>query len=121
MAHDKVEGPSTTMTFLGLEIDNIHQQRRLLLDKLAELKSELKQWAQRKKTTKRELLSIIGKLSFAAKAVPAGRLLLRRLISLSTSAKKLHHYIRLNTEARADTSWKENPTSLSRHRQMLAT
>ena len=25
VAHDKVEGPSTTMTFLGLEIDTIHQ------------------------------------------------------------------------------------------------
>ena len=105
VAHDKVEGPSTTMTFLGLEIDTIHQQLRLPLDKLAELKSELNQWAERKKTTKRELLSIIGKLSFAAKAVPAGRLFLRRLISLSTSAKKLHHYIHLNTEARADISW----------------
>eukprot|EP00731_Ephydatia_muelleri_P009821 Em0005g407a len=55
--------------------------------------------------TKRELLSRIGKLSFAAKAVPAGRLFLRHLIHLSTTARRLHHRLRLNVNARADVEW----------------
>ena len=105
MAHEKVAGPSTTMTFLGLEIDTVSQQLFLPPEKLSDLQSELKHWANRKKATKRDLLSISGKLSFAAKAVPAGRLFLRRLITLSTSVSKLHHNICLNTEARADISW----------------
>eukprot|EP00731_Ephydatia_muelleri_P017502 Em0010g600a len=46
--------------------------------------------------------SLIGKLSFAAKVVPAGRLFLRHLIHLSTSVRWLHHHIHLNPEARAD-------------------
>ena len=36
------------------------------------------------------LLSLIGKLAFAAHAVPADRLFLCRLIDLSTKVKKLH-------------------------------
>ena len=62
----------------------------------------LKQWIRpRKKMTKRELLSLIGKLSFAA----AGRIFLRRLTDLSTSARKLHHHIHLRASATADIQW----------------
>ncbi len=42
---------------------------------------------------------------FAAKAVPAGRLFLRRLISLSTRARRLHHRLPLTKQARADIAW----------------
>ena len=58
-----------------------------------------------RKTTKRRLLSLTGSLSFAERAVPAGRLFLRRLINLSTSVQNLHHHIRLNSEAMADITW----------------
>ena len=34
-----------------------------------------------------------------------GRLFTRRLITLTTKVKKLHHRIRLSSEARADISW----------------
>ena len=34
-----------------------------------------------------------------------GRLFLRCLITLSTKAKRLHHHIRLNSDARADIAW----------------
>ena len=54
---------------------------------------------------KRELLSLIGKLSFTARAIPAGRLFLRRLISLSTTVPQLHHHLRLTSAARADIEW----------------
>lgn len=101
----KMEGPSTILTFLGLQLDSLRQEIRLPPEKLQDLLQELACWASRRSTTKRELLSLIGKLSFAARAVPAGRLFLRRLIMLSTSATSLHHHIRLNTDARADIAW----------------
>ena len=66
---------------------------------------ELDRWSGARKTTKRKLLSLIGVLSFAARAVPAGRLFLRRLITLSTKVERLHHHIRLNQEAQADITW----------------
>ena len=59
----------------------------------------------RRTFTKRELLSLIGKLAFACKVVPPGRLFLRRLIDLSTTATHLHHHVALNKAARADLAW----------------
>ena len=72
-------------------------------DKVTTLMALLSAWdVRKKKVTKRELLSLVGKLSFAAKVIPAGRIFLRRLIDLSTFAKKLHHHITLTASARAD-------------------
>ena len=98
---DKVEGPATTLTLLGLELDSIHQRIRLPKDKLTDLMAQLQAWSQRKKATKRQLLSLIGKLAFAAKAIPAGRLFLRRLIALSSTVTRLKHHVWLN---RSDSS-----------------
>ena len=49
---------------------------------------------------------LLGSLiAFAARAVPAGRLFLRRLITLSTKVRHLHHRLRLNKDVRADILW----------------
>ncbi len=71
---DKVEGPATLITFLGLELDSVRQQVKLPPEKLEAILKELGEWQQRDKVTKRQLLPLIGKLAFAARAVPAGRL-----------------------------------------------
>ena len=105
VALDKLEGPSTSLTFLGLELDSNRQEIRLPPTKIREITAELDRWSCAHKTTKRKLLSLIGVLSFAARAVPAGRLFLRRLIHLSTKVQRLHHHIRLNQEALADIVW----------------
>ena len=51
------------------------------------------------------LLSLIGKLSFAVRAVPVGHLFLRRIITLASTVAQLHLQIRLNAEAHADITW----------------
>ena len=102
---EKVDGPATVLVFLGLILDSLRQEIRLPPEKLQDMLQELTIWLAKCSTTKRELLSLIGKLSFAARAVPAGRLFLRRLIHLSTSVTKMHHHIRLTTDARADIHW----------------
>ena len=105
VALDKLEGPATTITFLGITIHTTLQQLWLPPDKLEEMILLIKSWLGKNKATKRDLLSLIGKLSFAAKVVPSGRLFLRRLIELSTTVSKLHHHIHLNVEAREDIIW----------------
>ena len=105
VAEDKLVGPTTCITYLGIEIDSSQHCIRLPDDKLIELNALLLLWLNKKKTTKRELLSLIGKLSFAAKVVKPGRIFLRRLIDLSKSVSKLHHYIDINRDARLDISW----------------
>ena len=105
IAEDKLVGPTTTLTYLGIEIDSVAMTIRLPADKLQQIKAIIKQWLRRRKCTKRELLSLIGLLAFAAKVVKPGRMFLRRLIDLSTTVDSLHYYIYLNSEARADISW----------------
>jgi len=97
--------PATVFSFLGLELDSVSQQIHLPPKKLREILEELSNWQSHSKTIKQKLLSLIGKLAFAARAVPEGRLFIRRLITLSTKAKWLHHRRRLNSDAQADIAW----------------
>ena len=54
---------------------------------------------------KRDLLSLIGKLSFACKVVPSERIFLQTLIDLSISVEKLHYHLTLTHEAKLDLKW----------------
>ena len=105
LSWNKIEGPSTSLTFLGIQLDTLRWQLRLPEDKLSNHLSLLTELLTKKKCTKRQLLSLIGHLSFATKVIPAGRIFLQRLIDLSTRTKALHHYLYLNQEARADIRW----------------
>lgn len=102
---DKLVGPSQIITYLGIEIDSRLGIIRLPEEKLKELLSLLEKWLHQKKCTKRELLSLIGKLSFACKVVKPGRMFLRRLIDLSTTVERLHHHIYISAETKADIAW----------------
>ena len=105
LAPDKVCGPVTRLTFLGIEIDTAERMLRLPEDKVSALMSLITSWKDRRRCTKRELLSLIGHLSFAAKVVKPGRLFLRRLIDISTTVHHLNHRIHLSMEAREDIRW----------------
>lgn len=105
LADEKLEGPATMITFLGIQFDAASQTLALPEGKFEEIQQELSEWDGRKKCTKRELLSLIGKLSFAAKCVPAGRIFFRRLIDLSTRVSKLGHHLDITVDAREDLAW----------------
>ena len=105
IANDKLIGPVTQLTYLGIEIDSENMFVRVPADKMVKIKAILRNWVGRKKSSKLDLLSLIGILGFAAKVVKPGRMFLRRLIDLSTTVKSNHHFITLNSEARADIHW----------------
>ena len=92
---DKMEGPFTVLIFLGLELNFVLQLIQLPQSKLEQLQQELQLWKECKKTTKHKLLPLIGKLAFAARAVPAGRLFTMCLIAFSSKVTKFHHCIKL--------------------------
>ena len=73
LAPDKLEGPTTRLVFLGILIDSNLMECCLPPDKLSELLAELQVWSIRKKCIKRDLLSLIGKLNYACRIIPAGR------------------------------------------------
>ena len=105
LAPNKLEGPTTRLVFLGTLIDTSSLETSLPDDKLHKLISEFQSWSTRNKCLKRELLSLIGKLNFACRIIPAGRIFLRRLIDLSTSLRLPHHHITMNREAHHDIAW----------------
>ena len=105
LAPDKIIGPVQLLVYLGIEIDTVGMTTRLPGDKLEKILALVATFQGRKKVTKRELLSLIGLLSFASKVVKPGRMFLRRLIDLSITVSSLNFYITLNAEARADLAW----------------
>ena len=98
----KVEGPSTCLEFLGITLDTIRMEARLSVDKVSALKDKLSVLMMKKKVTKRELLSIIGSLSFACRVVVPGRSFLSRLISLSCTARELDFKVYTNKHIKED-------------------
>ena len=102
VAEHKTQGPSTVLTFLGIEIDTVHMQFCLPSEKMARLQDVLLSWSTHQGGTKRELLSLIGSLHHACAVINPGRAFLRHLIELSKVPKALHHFARLNKEALAD-------------------
>ena len=72
---------------------------RLPADKLQHLQELLHSWCGRKAW---ELLSLFGIINHTCKVIQVGCSFLRRLIDVSTTAKKLNHYIRLNGDARSN-------------------
>ncbi|XP_063426544.1 uncharacterized protein LOC134710223 isoform X1 [Mytilus trossulus] len=95
IAHEKTEGPTTKLSYLGLLIDTEKMLIQIPEDKVLELKSKIKWVLGRKKITLRDLQSLCGSLAFCAKALPAGRAFSRRIYLASSHAKKPHHYVRI--------------------------
>ena len=105
VSQKKLEGPATTLVFLGVELDTEAQELRLPGEKLSRLRSIITAWRDKKSCTKRDLLSLIGHLQHACKVVRYGRTFLHQMINLSTGVKELHHHIRLNASFRSDLQW----------------
>jgi len=105
MELSKLEGPSQSLQFLGIEVDTTSLQLRLPEDKLERLKAELLGCIQRDTLFKKELESLVGLLQFATKVVRPGRCFLRRLYSMKDIGSKPNHHVRLNRPAMADIIW----------------
>ena len=95
VAPHKVVGPSTSLVFLGIEIDSLRQ----------EIKQALRQWGDKRAATKRELQSLIGHLNHAAKVVRPGRPFLRGLIDTMKIPHRQHHKVRLSVNCWGDVVW----------------
>ena len=101
----KVAPPCQLITFLGVAIDTVNRTLSLPTQKLSELKDLVSVWLKKKRASKREILSLCGRLNWACRVVRGGRTFLRRLIDLSCRLKQHHHRIWLNSQAREDIQW----------------
>ena len=105
LAAHKCEGPSTSITFLGIVIDTATGELRLPPEKLVHIRSLLSEWGDRKACNRRELESLIGYLNHACKVVRTGRSFLRRMIDLLHRNNNTYHLFCLNRQFRSDLQW----------------
>ena len=101
----KICQPSTVMEYLGIILDTDLLQARISADRLEEVMSELNQWRHRQTATKRQILSLIGKLTFVSRVVRPGRTFTRRMISLASKIPHLHHQVHLTKDFKLDVQW----------------
>lgn len=73
IAENKTEGPTTKLTFLGLEIDTVLMKVRIPEEKLNKLRLGIHYIMDHKNIKLKELESIIGLLAFCARAIPSAR------------------------------------------------
>ena len=105
LAPAKIEGPATTLTFLGITLDCHLKEARLSADKLTELKSLVSAAINRGHITQHELESLLGKLSFAARVIVPTRTFMRRLWAVCHRYQKRHYTIKLSEECLEDLHW----------------
>lgn len=102
LAQDKTVGPTSVLTFLGLEIDTIHMTVKIPYDKLNQLKSELIFILTKNKVTLSQLQKLTGLLNFCVRAIPSGRAFVRRLYDATRGLTKPHHRRRVTIEMKKD-------------------
>lgn len=75
---------------------------RIPYDKIEELVEKITHLLAVRKTTLKELQSLLGSLNFVCRAICPGRPFMRRLITATSNVTRPHHSIRINKGMKAD-------------------
>ncbi|XP_070586874.1 uncharacterized protein [Erythrolamprus reginae] len=102
LAHEKTEGPTTRLTFLGIEVDSVAQTCRLPEDKLVRLRDTVRVVRAARRVTLRQVQELAGLLNFACRVIAPGRAFMFRLYQATVGLTKPHHRIRLTASVRKD-------------------
>ena len=103
--YKKLTKPERSIEFLGIVIDSELKQLRISETRLLEIQETVDKWLSKNVCSKRELLSLIGKLAFCSRVVRAGKMFYRRLIQCSKKVKNLYHVVKLCKETKKDLLW----------------
>lgn len=106
--YSKVEGPSQSLSFLGIVLDTRTLTLNLSAEKVKELKTILESYATRKKITRREIQRLAGKLQFATQCIYGGKFFLRRIHNAAMNLKRPWHRVRVTSEMLKDVRWWAN-------------
>lgn len=106
IAPEKTEGPTTKLTFLGIELDTEAMVARVPEEHLLKLNQLLSSWETRTHATKSELQALSGYLNFITKVVRAGRSFSRRIIDqYKALIGKPEGSYPINEEIQRDIQW----------------
>lgn len=101
----KYNAPTQEITFLGIQISAISGTLSIPHAKMHEITECASAWQTKQKASKKELQSLIGKMSWAAKCAKAVRPALRSIIRLQSGLKKASHRIRIPKAIKQDLSY----------------
>ena len=105
LALKTVEGPSTSLTFLGIILDTSRMEICLPDEKLLCIRNKILNWLLKKNATKRETLSLVGLLQHASKVVRCGCTFVGRMYKAAATVKELSFFTFLTKEFRSDLFW----------------
>ena len=102
----KACSPATRMIFLGILFDTVKMVMEVTPERVQETLEEVRGWATRETTSRKELQVLLGKLHFVCKCVRQGRVFVSRLLNLLRETSE-HGVKSVSEEARADIRWFE--------------
>ena len=102
---EKESPPSTDMICLGIHFDTIAMTLSVPSFRIQELQEELTRWLSLNACTRRQLQSLLGKLSFVAACVPPGRVYFARLLSALRNIHSRSSAIPVSDPMRSDIRW----------------
>ena len=99
----KAVEPTEEASFLGIWFNTKLMTLTITAQRLNELITLLDQWEKRSQATRRDLQSLLGKLSFACNTVRAGRVFVSRLINeIKTCPDESHE---ISEDTKMDVRW----------------
>ena len=107
VAMHKIEGPSTSINFLGILVDTSRFELRLPPEKILFVRDLVQSWRRRRSGRASDFESFVGHLAHAATVIRQGRTFLRHLYDLLYRAPSRYGYVHLDAMARADLLWWE--------------
>ena len=79
-ATQKAEAPSTNMEFLGIHLDTVSMTMSIPSQKMSEIRDILQVWSEKKRASKLDVQSLVGKLQFASRCIRQGRVFIARML-----------------------------------------
>ena len=101
---DKTEGPAQSLSFLGVQLDSVHQTVSCTPERVEELTALLRSLIRQRVITRSHAASLIRKLSFAAQVLPGARAFMRRMLDALHQCKSRRH----STPIRIDPGFRDD-------------
>lgn len=105
ISYSKVEGPSQCLTFLGIEIDIVHNALRLPAAKVTDLLKILRDFRSRSRASQKQLQHLAGKLVWASKVVHGGRTFLQSVLDVLRPLRLPSHKAKMTISVQNDLDW----------------
>ena len=101
----KVCDPTTSLTYLGVQIDTVRGTLSLPEQKAVSLRRDIVHFIQRKRVTRRQLESLVGKLQWASCVIPWGRSHTRYIYDVIATIRDPRHKHIVDSALRDDLQW----------------